>query len=119
MTFNTAAIGPRRFHGLTTYLNTAHFIPLERTCDIMKALCSATPSDGTVAFNLKLAAQRLESFEGQLKAALLKQDVLNADEMGSKVNGKMHWLHVVSNVNFTLLDKAAPTGLCRRSQAVA
>ena len=69
--------------------------------------CGATPSDGTVALNLKLAAQRLESFEGQLKAALLKQTVLNADETGSKVNAKMHWLHVVSNVNFTVLDKAA------------
>ena len=104
--------GPR-FHGLSTYLNTAHFIPLKRTCEIMEALCGATPSDGTVALNLKLAAQRLEGFEGHLKAALLKQDVLNADETGSKVNGKMHWLHVVSNTHFTLLDKAAPTGPVR------
>ena len=69
--------------------------------------CGATPSDGTVALNLKLAAQRLQGFEAQLKAALLKQTVLNADETGSKVNAKMHWLHVVSNVNFTVLDKAA------------
>jgi len=110
----TAPIGPRRFHGLSTYLNTAHFIPLERTCEIMQALswtkrhlaglsaCGATPSDGTIALNLKLAAQRLEGFEDHLKAALLKQDVLNADETGSKVNGKMHWLHVVSNTHFTL-----------------
>ena len=101
--------GPR-FHGLSTYLNTAHFIPLERTCEIMKALCGATPSDGTVALNLKLAAQRLEGFEGQLKAALLKQDVLNADETGSKVNGKMHWLHVVSNAHFTLYGHHAKRG---------
>jgi len=93
--------GPR-FHGLSTYLNTAHFIPLKRTCDIMEALCGATPSDGTMASNLKLAAQRLEGFEDHLKAALLKQDVLSADETGSKVNGKMHWLHVVSNAHFTL-----------------
>jgi transposase len=93
--------GPQ-FHGLSTYLNTAHFIPLKRTCEIMEALCGATPSDGTVALNLKLASQRLEGFEGHLKTALLEQDVLNADETGSKVNGKMHWLHVVSNAHFTL-----------------
>ena len=101
--------GPR-FHGLSTYLNTAHFIPLKRTCEIMEALCGATPSDGTVALNLKLAAQRLEGFEGHLKAALLKQDVLNADETGSKVNGKMHWLHVVSNTHFTLYGHHAKRG---------
>jgi len=103
MPYFTEFIGIR----MTTFLNTAHFIPLKRTCEIMEALCGATPSDGTVALNLKLAAQRLEGFECQLKAALLKQTVLNADETGSKVNGKTHWLHVVSNAHFTVLDKAA------------
>lgn len=101
--------GPK-FHGLSTYLNTAHFIPLKRTCEIMEALCGATPSDGTVALNLKLAFARLEGFEGHLKTALLKQDVLNADETGSKVNGKTHWLHVVSNAHFTLYGHHAKRG---------
>ena len=101
--------GPR-FHGLTTFLNTAHFIPLKRTGEIMTALCGAAPSDGTIALNLKLAAQRLEGFEGQLKDALLKQDVLNADETGSKVNGKIHWLHLVSNSRLTLYGHHAKRG---------
>jgi transposase len=93
--------GPR-FHGLTTLLNTVHFIPLGRTCEIMQTLCGAAPSQGTVDLNLKRAAQRLEGFEQSLKAALRRQAVLHADETGSKVGGKLHWLHVVSSAHFTL-----------------
>ena len=106
--------GPR-VHGLAVYLNAAHFVPLERTTEILEALCGARPSDGTIALNLSLAAARLEGFETQLKAALLQQPVLHADETGSflartdpqqgpgrKVNGKLQWMHVVSCAQLTL-----------------
>ena len=46
-------------------------------------LCGARPSDGTIVLNLQLAANRLVDFETQLKAALLQQPVLHADETGS------------------------------------
>lgn len=93
--------GPRLL-GSAVYLNTAHFIPLERVTQILAAFFGALLSDGTVALNLNLAAQRLTGFETSLKAALLKQPVLHADETGSKVNGKRHWLHVVSCAQLTL-----------------
>ena len=38
------------------YLNAAHFVPLERTTEILEALCGARPSDGNIALNLQLAA---------------------------------------------------------------
>ena len=63
--------GPR-VHGLAVYLNAAHFVPLERTSEILEALCGARPSDGTIVLNLKLAAEHLVDFETQLKAALLR-----------------------------------------------
>ncbi|CAM4303553.1 Transposase IS66 [Deinococcus marmoris] len=81
------------------YLNAAHFVPLERTSDILEALCGVRPSDGTVVLNLQLAADRLTDFETQLKVAL--GPVLHADETGSKVNGKLQWMHVVSCAQLT------------------
>lgn len=93
--------GPR-VHGLAVYLNAAHFVPLERTGEILEAVCGARPSDGTIALNLSLAAARLEGFETQLKAALRQQPVLHADETGSKVNGSLQWMHVVSCAQLTL-----------------
>ena len=93
--------GPR-VRGLAVYLNAAHFVPLERTTEIIEVLCGARPSDGTITLNLQLAADRLADFETQLKAALLQQPVLHADETGSKVNGKLQWMHVVSCAQLTL-----------------
>ena len=93
--------GPQ-VHGLAVYLNAAHFVPLERTTEIVEALCGARPSDGTIALNIQLAADRLIAFETQLKAALVGQPVLHADETGSKVNGKLQWMHVVSCAQLTL-----------------
>lgn len=93
--------GPR-IHGLAVYLNAAHFVPLERTSEILEALCGVRPSDGTIALNLHLAAAKLEDFETQLKAALQKQPVLHADETGSTVNGQLQWMHVVSCAQLTL-----------------
>jgi transposase len=101
--------GPR-VHGLAVYLNVAHFVPLERTSEILEALCGARPSDGTIVLNLKLAADRLVDFETQLKAALLQQPVLHADETGSKVNGKLQWMHVVSCAQLTLYGHHAQRG---------
>jgi len=51
--------------------------------------------------NLNLAAERLEAFEVQLKDALRTESVLYADETGSKVNGKLHWLHIVTCASLT------------------
>ena len=44
----------------------------------------------------------LTNFETELKAALLNEPVLHADETGSKVNGKLAWMHVVSCKQLTL-----------------
>lgn len=50
-------------YGLAAYLNAAHFVPLERTTEILEALCGARPSDGTIALNLQLAANQPVDFE--------------------------------------------------------
>ncbi len=101
--------GPR-VHALGVYLNAAHFVPLERTSQILNAICGTNLSDGTIVLNLNLATQRLAGFEDDLKAALQAQPVLHADETGSKVNGKLQWLHVVCSARLTLYGHHANRG---------
>ena len=101
--------GPH-FHALTTSLNVVHAVPLGRTAAVMDALCGARPSGGTIMLKLYLASRRLEGFEAQLKVALTGQNVLHADETGSKVSGKMQGLHSVSNADFTLYGQQANRG---------
>jgi len=93
--------GPR-IHGLAVYLNAVHFVPLKRTADILEAICGTKLSDGTIALSLNVAAERLAAFETKLKTALLNEPVLHADETGSKVKGKLAWIHVVSCKQLTL-----------------
>ncbi|UQN10721.1 IS66 family transposase [Deinococcus sp. QL22] len=93
--------GPR-IHGLAVLLNAVHFVPLKRTSNILEAVCGAKLSDGTISLSLQVTAGRLTTFETELKAALLEQPVLHADETGSKVNGKLAWMHVVSCEQLTL-----------------
>ena len=101
--------GPR-IHGLAVYLNAVHFVPLKRTANILEALCGAKLSDGTIALSLNVAAGRLAAFETELKAALLNEPVLHADETGSKVNGTLAWIHVVSCKQLTLYGHHAQRG---------
>lgn len=86
------------------------FVPLKRTSNILEAICGARLSDGTISLNLKLAAQRLVPFETELKAALLKESDLHADETGCKVKGKLAWMHVVSSKQLTLYGHHAQRG---------
>jgi len=79
-----------------------HFVPLKRTSNILEALCGAKLSDGTIVRSMNVAAGRLAAFETELKAALLEEPVLHADETGSKVDGKLTWMHVVSCKQLTL-----------------
>ena len=91
-----------RVHALTTFLNVVHFIPLARTAEIVSTLYGSAPSDGTILLNLNVAAERLKGFEAQVKTALLAEPVLYADETGSKVNGKLQWLHILTCASYTL-----------------
>ena len=93
--------GPR-MHALTTFLNVVHFIPLARTAEIVATLYGSAPSDGTILLNLNVAAERLKDFETQVKTALLAEPVLYADETGSKVNGRLQWLHILTCASYTL-----------------
>jgi len=93
--------GPR-VQALTTVLNVVHFIPLARTAEIIRTLYGSAPSEGTILLNLNVASERLDSFEAQVNVALWHEPVLYADETGSKVNGKLQWLHIVTCASYTL-----------------
>jgi len=83
------------------YLNQYQLIPYARVGEMLGALYGTRLCEGSLLnFNQQLY-DGLEGTENQIKAALLQQDVLNADESGIRVEGKLHWVHTLGNARLT------------------
>ena len=80
-----------------TYFGNQHHIPLERTAQIIEDLIGHGISEGSL---LKASEELFECIRpsNEVTAELLRHaEVLNADETGLRVKGKLHWLHVASS----------------------
>lgn len=86
---------------LGVYFTQYQMLPFERTGEIFEDLCDHAVCVGSLFnFNQECSAN-LEETEEYIKQSLFESPVLNSDETGMKINGKTHWLHVVSNGEFT------------------
>lgn len=88
---------------LITNLNIYHALPYNKIQEFLKDIFGINLSQGTIANTLKKAFTSLEKVENFFKDELKKVTVLHADETGTKINGKNHWIHSCSNENYTVL----------------
>jgi transposase len=93
-----------RLKAQASYLNTYHFIPHARTCELFGDLYGHTPAPALV----KEANQAVETgSEPSLQAIyeqLLQAEVEHFDESGLRVAGKTQWLHVASTEELTYYE---------------
>lgn len=82
---------------LSTYFTHQHFIPVERTGQILEDIFGISISPGTIANIETRLFRNLEPFEGSLKKYLLESGVLHFDETGMRCEKKLHWVHVASS----------------------
>jgi transposase len=84
------------------YFHVYHFIPLERTAEILGELYHQPVSDGTVAAAAIELAGHVEEVNEQVKVYLAETDTpVHFDESGARVNGKLEWLHSASTEQAT------------------
>jgi transposase len=95
-----AQYGPR-FRGLFVYFNQQQLLPFERLGQICSDLFGQPLSLATLQAANQSAYAELESFEAQVKSALLDSPVLHVDESGLRVEGKLQWVHSVSTKELT------------------
>ena len=72
-------------------------IPYARCSELIKDLTSHKIWVGSLATFQVKSYENLESYEAEIKKILLQSTVLHADETGIRQNGKLHWMHVLSN----------------------
>lgn len=85
-----------RIKAQASYLNSYHFIPIARTCQLFEDFYGHAPAWAFVAE----ANQAVESGSApalaEIQQQLRQQKVVHFDETGMRVAGQLHWLHSAS-----------------------
>jgi transposase len=91
-----------RVQALTAYFANQHYIPVNRTCEILEDVFGMALSPGTCSNIDERLFQKLDVFESDLKEHLLATRVLHFDETGMRCEKKLYWVHVASSQFATL-----------------
>jgi transposase len=84
------------------YFHQYHFVPLERTAEIMMELYKQPMSEGTIVEACQAIAERVVPVNEAIKQHLTEKEAVTChDETGVRVNGKLHWLHSTSSERLT------------------
>jgi transposase len=91
-----------RIKAQMVYFHQHHFVPLERTAEILGDLYDQTVSEGTILEACHETARQVEPVYQLTKAELTHtEDTGHFDETGSRIGGKLWWLHVVCTALLT------------------
>ena len=93
------------------YFNHYHFIPLERTGEILADLYGQPVADETIMTAAQTIAQQVSGVNALVKVALMTtSQPVHFDETGSRVVGRLQWVHVASTALLTYLAVHAKRG---------
>ena len=90
-----------RLKAVAVTLNQYQLIPYARVTELLESLYGVSLCEGSLFTFNQQAYQGLEATETEIKAALLRHDVLHVDESGIRVEGRLHWVHAASTARLT------------------
>lgn len=89
---------------LVTLLNAHGCVSVNKTAEIINSISGGklNISDATVVNIQSELSDKLTATVDFIRKKLIEGNVLNADETGCRVNGKLNWIQVLSNERFAL-----------------
>jgi transposase len=94
----------KNIQSLSLYLMNYQLLPYDRTREFFRDLAGINLSTGTLNNWNRRAFKSLATFEAEARLRILASPVIHNDETGARVDSKLHWLHVASTENLTLLN---------------
>ena len=93
------------------YFNQTHFVPLERTNEMLADLYGHAVGEATIIAACQEMAERVTPVNAAVKEHLIHTEApVHFDETGMRVEGALHWTHVASTAFVTYLDVHARRG---------
>jgi len=92
--------GPQ-LKAVAVYLNQYQLLPYERTSELFADLFNHNLSQATLVNTNQACYLSLADAEEKVKQLIQASPVVNCDETGVRIEGKLNWLHVVSTENVT------------------
>jgi len=112
--FPSAVTAPVQYgHGvlaLTTLLNTAYMLPFKKIHTLFADLFGYAINEGTLVRGNRVCYEALAPSCAAIKDQLQDSALCHFDETGVRVDGKLHWQHVVSTPSATYMFVHAKRG---------
>lgn len=90
-----------RLKTLVCVLSTKGMVAMKNLSEIIQGLTGIKLGTGTVCNMLHSAAVKAKMIVDGFQQKLHKNPVVHCDETGLRVNGKLHWVHVISTSGLT------------------
>ena len=88
---------------LTVALNTVGAVSVSRTHEILSGVFNIPISTGTINNMVSRCAEKVEPAYAVIGEKLKESPINHADETGTSVDGKLKWVHCLSNEHYTYL----------------
>lgn len=92
-----------RITAIIVYLYMGQFLSRKRTAQALAELFGTPVSDATVAAATRRASGGLQGFLELVRGKISEAPVVNFDETGFRVEGKLHWVHSASTGKYSLI----------------
>jgi transposase len=93
------------------YLNQYQMIPLERVSETLAEFYGQGLAEGTIVEACQEAAEQVRPVSAAIKTHLIEQEeVVHFDETGTRIDGKLNWLHSASTERLTYYAVHAKRG---------
>lgn len=95
--------GPR-LQVQASYLNSYHFIPIARTCELLNDFYGHAPAHAFVGEANQSIETSIEPALREIREQLTQADLVHFDETGMRVAGQTQWVHAAATDSLTYYD---------------